>query len=234
MSTGSTFSGTGGFAFMPASIPIEPRYHSAIRTVLVLAYAAGIIGLHLPALANYFRPLSPLTLISSLVVLLLYHTDWQRAFRVYVIVAFLVGYLVEVAGVHTGLIFGEYAYGWGLGAQLWGVPPIIGINWLALSYCCGSVCDRLRAPAWTKVVVASTLMVALDFLIEPVAVALDFWTWHGQPVPLRNYVGWWLVSMGLFSLWYALPFRKENRLAKWLITLQFLFFAVHNLLMYFR
>lgn len=219
---------------MRASIPIAPRYHQAVRTVLVLAYAAGIIGLHLPALAHYFRPLSPLTLISSLVVLLLYHADWRPAFWLYAVLAFLVGYIVEVAGVHTGLIFGEYAYGWGLGAQLWAVPPVIGINWLTLSYCCGSVCDQLRVPAWAKVIAAATLMVALDFFIEPVAVELDFWTWFGQPVPVRNYVGWWLVSASLFSLWYALPFRKENRLAKWLLTLQFLFFALHNLLMYFR
>jgi len=219
---------------MRASIPIAPRYHSTIRTVLTLAYAAGIIGLHLPALAAYFRPLSPLTLISSLVVLLLYHADWRPAFWLYALLAFSAGFLVEVAGVHTGLIFGRYAYGWGLGAQLWAVPPVIGINWLTLSYCCGSVCDRLNVPVWVKVVAASTLMVMLDFFIEPVAVELDFWTWFGQPVPLQNYVGWWLLSAGLFSVWYALPFRKDNRLAKWLLALQFLFFALHNLLMFLR
>lgn len=217
---------------MAASIPIAPRYHPAVRTVLVLAYVAGIIGLHLPALADYFRPLSPFTLVSSLVILMLYHTDWRPSFCVYIIVAFFVGYLIEVVGVKTGLIFGEYAYGQGLGAKLWDVPPIIGINWLTLSYCCGSVCNQLKVPVWIKVVAASSLMVALDFFIEPVAVALDFWTWFGQPVPIKNYIGWWLVSASLFSIWYTLPFCKENRLAKWVLALQFFFFAMHNLLMH--
>lgn len=219
---------------MPASIPIESRYHPAIKTVLVLAYAAGTVGLHLPSLAVYFRPLSPFTLISSLVVLLLFHADWRPAFWIYATLAFLAGYLIEVIGIHTGLIFGEYAYGRGLGTQVWGVPPVIGINWLILSYCCGSVCDRLRVPVWAKIATASTLMVLLDFLIEPVAVELDFWTWFGQPVPIRNYIGWWLVSASIFSLWYTLPFGKENRLAKWVLALQFLFFATHNLLMIIR
>lgn len=219
---------------MRASIPIPPRHHTAVRTVLLLAYVAGIIGLQLPGLADYFRPLSPLTLISSLVVLLLYHTDWKPAFYVYAVLAFLTGYLVEVLGVHTGQIFGQYAYGWGLGFQVWSVPPVIGINWLTLSYCCGSVCDRLPAPTYVKVGAAASLMVLLDVFIEPVAVALDFWTWFNQPVPLQNYVGWWVVSAALFSLWFALPFRKENRLAKWLLSFQFLFFIAHNLLILLR
>ncbi|WP_080238017.1 carotenoid biosynthesis protein [Spirosoma rigui] len=219
---------------MASSIPISSRHHPTIKTVLILAYVAGVFGLQLPMLADYFRPLSPLTIISSLVVLLLYHTDWRPAFYIYIAVALLTSYFIEVIGVHTEAIFGRYAYGWGLGAKIWSVPPVIGINWLTLSYCCGSVCDQLRVPVWLKILLASTLMVVLDVFIEPVAVALDFWTWYNQPVPLQNYVAWWLVSAALFSLWYYLPFRKYNRLAKWLLALQFLFFALHNLLMHLR
>ncbi|AQG81321.1 carotenoid biosynthesis protein [Spirosoma montaniterrae] len=215
---------------MIVSAPIPARHHAAIRTVLVLAYVAGIIGLHLPGLANFFRPLSPLMLIGSLVVLLLYHTDWRPSFTFYAVSAVFVGYFIEVLGVHTGLIFGNYAYGAGLGPRVLAVPPVIGINWLTLSYCCGSVCNLLPTPAWVKVAAAATLMVVLDFFIEPVAVQLDFWTWFGQPVPLQNYVGWWLVSAVLFSMWYALPFKKENRMAKWLLGLQFFFFIGHGLL----
>jgi len=77
-------------------------------------------------------------------------------------------------------------------------------------------------------------MVGLDVLIEPVAVELDFWTWFGQPIPLQNYIGWWMVSVVLFSVWYILPFAKENRMAKWLLFFQFLFFLSHNLFMFLR
>lgn len=219
---------------MRAELPIPSRYHPTVRTVLLLAYVAGVIGLQLPSVAAYFRPLSPLTLISSLVVLLLYHTDWRPSFYAYIVLALLTGYLVEVLGVHTGQVFGQYAYGNGLGEKLWSVPPVIAINWLTLSYCCGAVCDRLRVSVAGKVLAASSLMVGLDVLIEPVAVDLDFWTWFGQPVPWQNYAGWWLVSAVLFSIWYALPFAKANRMAKWLLFFQFLFFAAHNLFIVFR
>ena len=219
---------------MRAEIPISSRYHSTVRNVLLLAYVAGVIGLQLPAVAVYFRPLSPFTLISSLVVLLLYHTDWRPSFYIYCLLALLTGYFIEVVGVHTGQIFGQYAYGDGLGAKVWSVPPVIGVNWLALSYCCGSVCNCLAVPVWGKVLAASLLMVGLDVLIEPVAVELDFWTWFGQPVPLQNYVGWWMVSVVLFSVWYMLPFAKENRMAKWLLFFQFLFFLSHNLFIFLQ
>ena len=217
---------------MRAEIPISSRYHPTVRNVLLLAYVAGVIGLQLPVLAVYFRPLSPLTIISSLVVLLLYHADWRPSFYAYCLLALLTGYFVEVAGVASGQVFGQYAYGDGLGAKIWAVPPVIGVNWLTLSYCCGSVCNRLAVPVWGKVMAASLLMVGLDVLIEPVAVDLDFWTWFGQSVPMQNYVGWWLVSAVLFSVWYALPFAKENRMAKWLLSFQFLFFAAQNLFIF--
>lgn len=219
---------------MPASTVISSRNHYTVITVLTLAYLSGVVGLQLPSLATYFRPLSPVTLISSLVVLLLYHTDWRPAFYFYLVLALLVGYFIEVLGVHTGLIFGNYAYGWGLGMQVFEVPPVIGINWLTLSYCFGSVCDRLAIPVYLKILLAATLMVVLDFFIEPVAVDLDFWTWFGQPVPWQNYLGWWIISLLLFSVWYLLPFRKENRLAKCLLALQFIFFASQNLFIILR
>lgn len=219
---------------MRTSLPISPRQHAVVRATLILAYMAGIVGLQLPALSGYFRPLSPLTLIGSLLILLLYHTDWRLSFYVYAILAVLTGYFVEVLGVHTSLVFGHYAYGRGLGPTLWGVPPVIGLNWLTLSYCCGSVVSRFNLPRYAEIILAASMMVVLDFFIEPVAVELDFWTWFGQPVPLQNYVGWWTVSLVLFSLWFYLPFQKENRLAKWVLGLQFLFFICHNLFMVFH
>jgi len=217
---------------MPSIAPTASRYYIAIRTVLLLAYLGGIIGLQLPFSAMYFRSLTPYVLIFSLVLLLLYHADWQPAFCFYLLFGGLSGYLIEVLGVHTGTIFGQYSYGAGLGPKLWSVPPIIGANWLILSYCCGSVFNQLPVSVALKIGLASTTMVILDLCIEPVATQLDFWVWNNQCAPLQNYIAWWIVSAALLSLWYALPFRKENRLAKWLLFLQFIFFLGQLLFMF--
>ncbi len=212
------------------AVSMTEQTHHRIVTVMALAYTAGVIGLHLPALVPFFEPLSPLNLVISLALLLFYHKDWQPSFRIFALLAIVIGYGVEVVGVHTGLIFGKYAYGNGLGPQLLNVPPVIGLNWLLLAYCCGSVSDKLRVPTIIKIVIASTMMVTLDYCIEPVAIRLDFWTWFDQPIPAQNYIAWWIVSLVLFSAWFAMPFRKENRLAPWLLSFQTLFFLSHCLL----
>jgi uncharacterized membrane protein len=210
---------------LPAS-----RTFTVVLSLLTAAYLAGVIGLQIPALHQLFAQLTPLNLMTSLTLLLWFHADWRAEFAAYGLLAIVVGFGMEVIGVKTGLIFGQYAYGAGLGPKLLAVPPVIGLNWLMLSYCCGSVCDRLPGTILAKAAGAATLMVLLDVFVEPVAVALDFWTWFGRPVPLQNYIVWWGLSFGLLLVWYSLPFRKDNPLAGWLLGLQFVFFILHSLL----
>lgn len=208
-----------------------PRYDKPIRTILILSYVAGLIGLQIPAVAIYFKHLTALNLLGTLAALLYYHTDWRPSFYFYIALAVLIGYFVELLGVRTGYVFGgPYVYGEGLGPKLFGIPPVIGANWLLLTYCFGSVCDRLPWPVYMKTVTAASGMVALDLLVEPVAIRLDFWTWFGQPIPIQNYLGWWLVAAVLLSIWYGLPFKRQNRVAVLIISLQVLFFLGHNLL----
>lgn len=208
-----------------------PRYDKQIRIILVLAYLAGLIGLQTPAVAPLFSQLTALNLLGTLGVLFWYHTDWRPAFTFYIILAVLTGFFVELLGVRTGYVFGgPYVYGDGLGPKLFGIPPIIGVNWLLLTYCFGSFFDRFTWPVYMKTGMAATGMVALDILVEPVAIQLDFWTWFGKPIPIQNYLGWWLVAAALLSIWYGLPFRKENGITLLIIRLQVLFFAGHQLI----
>ncbi|WP_128548575.1 carotenoid biosynthesis protein [Larkinella soli] len=213
---------------MPDGV-LPARFYRPVVIVLTLAYLAGVVGLQVASSAPLFRQLVPFNLLASLALLLLFHSDWRPSFLFYCGLAFTLGFLIEVLGVQTGYVFGDYAYGPTLGWGLWDVPLIIGVNWLMLSYCCGVICDRPALPVYLKTILAASLMVLLDILIEPVAIRLDFWTWFGADIPLRNYLGWWIVSLVILAIWYGLPFRKENPLARPLLLLQFLFFIASNL-----
>ncbi len=214
--------------YTPASLP--PKVRRTIFIILPMMYLAGLIGLNVPAVAPIFQILTPLNLVASLALLLLFHTDFRPAFLTFSILAFLVGFLVEVAGVATGVIFGQYTYGETLGVKIAGVPLVMGINWLMLSYVCGSVADRMPVAVWGKVLVAAALMTLLDVIIEPVAMRLDFWQWEGNVVPWQNYLAWFGISAALFVAYFKLPFHKENAMAPLLLLLQFLFFGLNSLL----
>lgn len=197
--------------------------------LLTSMYIAGIIGLNTPATASLFRFLTPFNLVASCAILLYFHKDWNRNFLIFSTIAFLTGYFVEVVGVKTGMIFGQYQYETTLGFKILNVPPVIGINWLLLVYCVGSSFCRVTQPIYIKVVYGALLMTMFDFLVEPIAIRLDMWSWYGKNPPVQNYIGWFVVSAILLTLFHSLKFRKDNQIALWLLILQISFFGIQSL-----
>lgn len=197
--------------------------------LLIAMYIAGFIGLQVDSVRPLFLYLVPYNLIASALILLRFHTDWNRAFILFCLFTFLVGYWIEVLGVKTGLIFGYYHYGEVLGVKMLDVPLLIGVNWLMLIYSIGAITNQLRQPIWVKLLVGALMMVTLDFFIEPVAITLDFWQWETALIPIQNYIAWFVVSVMLLGVYYSLQFGKENRMAGLFFMVQLGFFALHTI-----
>lgn len=143
---------------------------------------------------------------------------------------FLLGYGVEVAGVHTGMVFGEYAYGDTLGLKLFDVPLVMGLNWLTLVYSVGVIFNRWNISTWIKAALGACVLMFLDFFIEPIAIHYDYWSWKTVSVPVQNYVAWFIISFFFLIFFYTLNFKKENKLAFLYFMVQLLFFASLNYL----
>lgn len=216
---------------------VSEHYRKTTFVVIILMYLAGTIGLIIPYTQPYFKLLSPLNLWVSLILLLLFHQDFNRNFILISISIFLAGFLVEVVGVHTGLIFGQYWYGQTLGTQLFGVPLVIGANWLLLIYCSSIVTQNISlylkkifptnpvfSSLFFRAFLSASLMVSLDFLIEPVAIRLDFWHWKNEQIPSQNFQAWFLIAFVLAFVFLKGNFLKTNLLAQLLFILQLLFF----------
>lgn len=193
-------------------------------------YVAGIIGLNISLTAPLFRFLTPFNLLASCGILLYFHQEWNRNFLIFIILTFLIGYFIEVIGVKTGMIFGEYQYETTLGFKLLNVPPVIGVNWLLLVYCVGSSFCRVTKPLYFKVLYGALLMTMFDFLAEPIAIRLDMWSWRNALPPIQNYIGWFITSAFLLTLFHTLKFRKDNPIALWLLILQICFFGIQSLI----
>lgn len=200
---------------------------NAFRLLLAM-HIAGAIGLAIPASRELFQFLTPFNLLATAAIV--FHFEEKKTFNYFllILVTLVAGYGVEVAGVHTGVIFGEYTYGSTLGIKLFEVPLAIGLNWAILIYASGLASDKLPFPKLVKAIAGATMMVLMDLLIEPVAIHLDFWSWTMENIPLQNYLAWFVLSLALHLFYQHLPFNKNNPLAIRLLYIQGLFFLALN------
>lgn len=194
--------------------------------VLVIFYLVGIIGLTSPYRAD-FLPLSFMNLLISFVVLLLALKNHSLKFYTFVFAGFSIGMIAEWIGVHTGLLFGNYVYGQNLGPLWYGVPIIIGINWVMLTIISGSIAERFKIHWFFKALIGTLLMLILDFLIEPIAVLSDYWVWSGE-IPFSNFVGWFLIAILNQLLYFSMKLGEQNKVATVLYFVQVAFFLILN------
>ncbi|MDP3463768.1 MAG: carotenoid biosynthesis protein [Bacteroidales bacterium] len=203
---------------------MKDRFNHSLFLLIVI-YAVGI----LTTLAGYADNLMKLTAYNLLfaTALLIYNAKvTNKAYVIWFMLIGVSGYLIELVGILTGLIFGEYSYGDGLGVKLFDVPLMIGVNWSVLVFASAALVDKLKIRIWMKAAMAATMMVLYDFLLEPVAVRFDFWTWSGNDIPVQNYIAWWIIAF--FMLLGVITRVKplENKIAGYVIGIQTLFFAI--------
>lgn len=201
------------------------------KAIIAIFYSVGILGMAIPYLRPYFQVLTPFHLILSTTILLTFHQEWNSRFYIFAVLAFSIGFFAEVIGVQTGLLFGDYTYGTVLGPKVLGVPLMIGVNWFLLVYSTGSWLVNYVENDFLAAGIAALLMVVLDFLIEPVAIALDFWTWHTEDIPLTNYIGWFGVAYLIQIIYRKMAFEKRNPIAPFLLLCLLAFFGILGLIL---
>jgi putative membrane protein len=149
----------------------------------------------------------------------------------FLVFCFIIGFVAELIGVHTGFLFGSYHYGENLGMKVFEVPLIIGLNWGILVVISASLFQRFQLPIFIKIVLATVLMVFLDFLMEPVANDLDFWYWKNDQIPLYNFVCWFAISLILqYFYGYIYKLAESNRVFNVLYFVMVIFFSLLNIL----
>jgi bisanhydrobacterioruberin hydratase len=200
--------------------------------LLISMHLAGFIGLQWTFTRPWFEALIPFNLLTTAALLFYFHLQWNKHFIYFILITSLSGYWVEVLGVKTEMIFGSYQYETTLGFKVLEVPLLIGINWLVLVYATGIITQFGRLHWFLRAILGASLMVLMDYWIEPFAIRHQMWSWAYNIVPLQNYLGWWITALGLQIIFNQLQFLKQNRLALPLFVTQLIFFLAHNLFYY--
>lgn len=123
-----------------------------------------------------------------------------RAGIALVLLAGGVGFTAEAVGVATGFPFGRYHYTGRLGPQLLGVPVLVPVAWVMMSYPAIVLARRVTAQRWTVVPLGAVALASWDLFLDPQMVRAGFWRWT-QPgprlagIPLTNDAGWLGVAL---------------------------------------
>jgi len=211
--------------------------------VAVFFHAIGLLGL-IYLDKNFFLAATSFNLILSFALLIWTQQEKNMHFIIFLVVCYFVGVIVEIIGINTGMLFGNYSYGEILGYKFLGVPLLIGINWFIIIYCSGIsihtllmrlinrvASDTGKTPNTLKaisvIVDGATLAVFFDWLMEPVAVKLGFWVWNDDgSIPPLNYICWFFVSLVLLVVFHYAKFSKQNKFAVNLLLIQLMFFLL--------
>lgn len=212
------------------------------RIALIIAitvYVVGVAGMF-SQWYQYF--IDGTSLIILIMLGLVFYTQQKvdRPFLLFVLICFVTGILSEILFISNPRFFGSYQFGKSLGPLVKEVPWIIGVNWFLVVYCVGIFTHKMYAKVEKKIppdnllpktvqrfsIVIDGAFVAtfFDWIMEPAAVKLGYWSWTEDEIPVSNYVAWYVISALLLLCFELLPFKKDNRFAVHLFLLQLLFF----------
>jgi putative membrane protein len=212
------------------------KWATAIAVVFHLVGFAGMMWIDLPG----FAAMTPANLILSLVLIYWTHENPDYTFLFFFFLAFTAGMFAEYLGVNKQLIFGHYQYEDVLGPKLGGVPWMIGVNWFMVIYSCGitvqtlwnlarknNSTNRNEVELLVVILMGALLAMLFDWLMEPVAIKLGYWTWLAEEgIPSKNYWDWFFVSAFLMMAFKSMGFSKKNQFALHLLLIQILFFLL--------
>ncbi len=204
---------------------------SKTKTSVITFYIIGLIGFIIPNTKNIFLKTTPYVLLLSTFLIGLYHKKYKEKEIFVFLLIFVLGFFIEVIGVNTSLIFGSYTYGNSLGVKIFNTPLIIGINWLFLTYTSTSIATKFKLNKLFTVLIASTLMLIYDFILEQVAHKMDMWSWENNIIPIKNYISWWLIGIVFVSFIKIFNVETKNPLALTIFICQFLFLIILSIVL---
>jgi putative membrane protein len=199
------------------------RVEIYLKIFLVIMFSVGIAGHLINEYYDLFLILTPYTLL--LLGAVVFYSEANGNYKLFLwgVPVFLITFILEVAGVSTKAIFGNYNYGDVLGVKLFGVPVIIGFNWVLVILGAINASSFLKNDC-AKVLSASVLAVIFDILLEPVAMKLGYWNWAGGIIPLQNYIVWFLIALVSSYYFVLLKIRLKYSITMFYLFVQAVFF----------
>jgi putative membrane protein len=184
------------------------NYHSVALAIVLILHLVGLYQIIILDKKELINSSSIIILISFTLLIIPELKHWKSIVLPFITVYFI-GWIAEVIGVNTSLLFGDYEYGESLGLKLFNTPLTIGILWLSLSIGAQSFLKQWLSKKWLIIILGASLLLCFDILLEPIAISFEMWTWAGDSVPIYNYVCWFVISLIMQIILYDNSSPKE-------------------------
>ena len=197
-----------------------------VAVLLGVFFLVGFIGHSLPATLPWMLSLTPYTLLAcGLIAFFPVFLERKPGVLLWALLVYVITFILEALGTATGKIFGPYTYGQTLGPMLFDVPVVIAFNWLMIILCALSLAQMIFRRRLLVAVAAAALAAGFDYLLEPTAIRLDYWTWQAAGIPLQNYLAWFLIALAAALVYGYLKFSVKTRLPLVYFLIQLVWFA---------
>ena len=158
---------------------------------------------------DLFLSLSPISLIFTFLIVVCSNIEVSYKSFATIIIIFFLSIISEIIGVNYGILFGSYYYGDNLGYSMYGVPLVIGLNWVVLTVSCGNIASYFfEKNKYLSISIGSLLMLILDVIMEQVSGNIDFWYFNDESL-IFNYVTWFLLGVCNQYLYQSLNYTKN-------------------------
>jgi bisanhydrobacterioruberin hydratase len=217
----------------------EKKLNLAAVFLAFLFHISGAIGMA-SDYRDWFIKMTPVNLVLMSLLAILTAPVKGKSLFWFIALCFVTGIITEMVGVNTGLLFGDYTYGLAMGQKLLGVPYLIGVLWFVTVYSAGNVTQyifkfiggqinhKAYLVIFSKIVFAALITTVYDYVLEPAALSLGYWTWYpANEVPIFNYWCWFFISGFLLTPYFIYNHLsdKVNIFAVVLFFVQFAFFV---------
>lgn len=206
---------------------IKIQYYSEkMPCIFIRFYLVGLLLYMIPYTRSLFISITSLSLFFTIALVLLFQRDWRIKTVIWFAFIVLSSFLIEMLGVESGELFGQYRYERGLAPMINGTPLIIGFNWLFLVYASNNIVRIFDSRAWVRILSGSLLMIFYDLILEWVAPYMAMWHFQLGYPPFQNFLVWFLAALLYHTGFEVLKIKSDNLPARFLFGIQILFFVL--------
>lgn len=203
-----------------------PSYNQFAIAIILILHSVGLFQIIINDRSELMESSHIIILITSVLCII---PEINNSIRILIpfSLVFLIGLFIEVIGVNTGYLFGDYTYSDSLGLKIMNTPIIIGLLWLSLSVGIQSLLKQTPLKKWVIISLGGLFMMLFDILLEPVAIHYDLWQWTAPSVPLYNYFCWFVFAFIMQIILF--DFTSKKGLFKYSFIVNFIFFLTLTL-----